>query len=465
VEKVILSIVLIFGFLTNLYSQEYTEKYLNDGYDLLYMADSGAIAEVRRLVEKDSADVNFVNEDGITALMFSAQAGNDSIVVYLLSKGADVNVKSSYFKFSPLISAVKNDFLRTAEILIRNGAIIDDQDIFQRTALHYSTMYGFDTTTDMLLYYGASTEITDVVGYTPLCYAVEEKFDTITNMLLQYDAQTDVFVKDSFDIFQIAAGAGNLYFLEKFRNDITFRKNNDSLTAVDVSVVAGYSEILQWFLSNGFELTDTINGIYTARTLARSSGDHKTKKIIQKMEIADVHYPYLRRVGLGYDMIFNGDDFFMSLAGVITEDRYGFSLETGFLFRPGERRILFPIARDEFYQLRESRTAWYFSVIKNVKLFNVGVNSYLSIFGGIRGAYYWGEHDGFTTPVLHEFITSPLVGINYHFNEEFGAYFYCDYLNLPVYETSPLFYSLGFKALVDFRRKEKNEKYKYIIRY
>jgi hypothetical protein len=326
-------------------------------------------------------------------------------------------------------------------------------------------MYGYDATADMLLYYEASTEIKDNSDYTPLCYAVEEKFDTLTNILIDYGAKTDIYVKDSFDIYQIAAGSGNLYFLERFKENMVLRVNNDSLSAVDIATVAGHSDVLSWFIANGFLPTDTIRNIYTPRTLARNSGDLKTKKIIRKLGIKDMHYPYFRRIGMGYDFIFNGSDFFMSLSGVLAEDRYGFTLESGALFRPGERSILFPINTNEFYQLREKRYGWYFSAKKHFKLFSVGFNSYCSVFGGLRATYYWGEHDGVSTPVLKEIIPSPIAGINYNFSDEFRAYFYCDYLDIGVYDTPSLFYSIGISALVDIRKDNTNEKYKYIIKY
>lgn len=409
--------------------------------------------------------MNFIDDDGVTALMYASQSGYDSIVTYLISKGADVNVSSTTFKFTPLISAVKNDYLKTAEILIRNGANPDDKDVFERTALHYAAMYGFNATADMLLYYDANLEIKDVTGYTPICYSVEENNDTITNILLSNEARTDILVRDSSNLFHLAAGSGNTHFLESFADRFDMSKNSQDLTPIDIAVVAGQSEVLTLFLFLGYSQSDTINGIYTARTLARSSGDRQTKKAVRKMKIKDIHYPYFRRIGMSYDLIFNGKDFFMSSGILLAEDRYGFTLETGFMFRPGERRILFPVAENEFYQLREKRTAYYFSLRKNFKLFKIGFNSYVSAFGGVKSSYYYGKYDGFTTPVLKGLIASPSAGVMFNVGDEFRTYFYCDYLNIPIYNTPSLFYSVGVNLLVDFRSNEKNEKYKYIIKY
>jgi hypothetical protein len=349
--------------------------------------------------------------------------------------------------------------------LVRKGFSINVCDAQGYLPLHYAAMYGFDASADMLLYYDASTEIKDVTGYTPLCYSVEEKQDTLTNILLQENANTDVIVRDSSTLFHLASGSGNIFFLNKYAGEFNMNKNNSDFTPVDVAVVAGQSEVLEWFLENKFTQTDTINGIYTSRTLARSSGDSKTKRAVRKMKIQDIHYPYFRRIGLNYDIIFNGSDFFMTFGGIITEDRYGFTLETGFMFRSGERRILFPVDNNEFYQLREKRTAYYFSLRKSFKLFKLGFNSYVSAFGGVRASYYFGEYDGYLKPVLREFIPSPSVGLMLNVGEEFRTYFYCDYLNLPIYDTPAMFYSVGIQALVDFRKKETNEKYKYIIKY
>jgi len=459
--------IILFFLLGSCYvvAQEHDDAYYEKGDLLLYYADQGDLESVKIIIEVSGADINYTDYYGVTALMFAAQMGHNSVTEYLVEKSADVNLKSSDFQFTALISAVKNDHLKTAEILIRNGANIDDTDVFGRTALHYAVMYGFAETADMLMYYDANINITDVTGFSPLCYAVQNGFEEIVMLLKLEGADAGIVLRDSSDLFHLAASSGNLFFLNTFENDVVLRKNIYGLTPPEVALSSGQIETLNWFLERGFKLSDTINEVYTARTLARISGDREMKKLIRKMKIKDYHYPYFGRLSLGFDLIFNGDDFFMSCNTGISEDRYGFGLETGIMFRGEERRVLYPFDLNNYYQLRERRNAWYIMMDKNFKLFKTGRNSYLSAFCGIRASYYWGEYDGVNIEVVRQMIASPLAGLALNSGREFRMFFLCDYLNIPIYNTNALFYSFGLKGLINLRKKDTNEKYQYIIKY
>jgi len=463
--KRLLIILCFSSIICSAFAQEQDPEYYEKGDLLLYYADLGDLNLVKVLIEQKNADVNYLDGYGVSALMLASQAGYDSVVLYLISQSADVNAQSLDFKFSPLISAVKNNHLSTAQILIRNWANIDDQDVFGRTALHYAAQYGLLHIADMLLYYDADVDIQDVTGYTPLCYAVENKFDDIVLLLKLEEAETGFLLRDSSDIFHIAAANGNLFFLQTFESDLELTENKYGLTPFETAITGGQSKVVSWMLDEDYKYKDTIKGIYTPRTLAKYSGDHKTKKIFRKLKIKEIHYPYINKIGIGFDMIFNGDDFFMAFNSAVSEARYGFILETGFLFRGGERRILYPFAENSYYQLREQRNGLYFKLDKNFKLFNTGAKTYLSFFGGVRATYYWGKYDGVQMKVLKQMIASPSVGLALNSGAEFRMFFMCDYLNLPICLTNPLFYSVGFKMMVNFRKEETNEKYKYIIKY
>ena len=63
---------------------------------LIAAASEGNFEKVKELV-KQGADVNAVDEDGYTALMYTAGHGNLDIVKYLIEDhGADVNAEAEY---------------------------------------------------------------------------------------------------------------------------------------------------------------------------------------------------------------------------------------------------------------------------------------------------------------------------------------------------------------------------------
>ena len=86
---------------------------------LIWAVRSGDLRKVELLLEY-GADVNKVSND-ITALHVATAIGTPSIIRFLLSKGADVNIDSSC-GCRPIHVAAWCDRLEAAKILLENGA-------------------------------------------------------------------------------------------------------------------------------------------------------------------------------------------------------------------------------------------------------------------------------------------------------------------------------------------------------
>lgn len=88
---------------------------------LLAAARKGDLAAVRRLVESGVA-VDCKNRYGITPLYYAAWSGHEEIVKYLAGKGADVNVRDTFYKMSALGSAIDKKHDSAASALVRGGS-------------------------------------------------------------------------------------------------------------------------------------------------------------------------------------------------------------------------------------------------------------------------------------------------------------------------------------------------------
>jgi ankyrin repeat protein len=104
----------------------------NEGRTPLMYAIFTEHMDISKILVENGAEIEAKNNDDMTALMFAAASGNHKIANYLISRGADVNAKDRN-GHTPLVLAVHNDFVRsgsghnilkTAKILIKNGAII-----------------------------------------------------------------------------------------------------------------------------------------------------------------------------------------------------------------------------------------------------------------------------------------------------------------------------------------------------
>lgn len=454
-------------FFTNItgYTQDH-DNYTDKGWDLLYAADIGDKESIGQLID-DGVNPDFENYDGVTAIMLASQQGYDDIVEYLIKCGADVNKKSDYNGITPIISAVRNDFLRTAEILIRNGANVNDNDNWGRQAIHYSAINGHTATTDMLIYYFADVDDKDIFGNTPLIYAVVNKNDSIAELLIKNNADLFAVNDQGNSIFHIAAYSGNAYFVENYHTIYQNKElyNTDSLKPIEMAILYGQSEIAEFLINENYSLRDTINNAYTPLTLAKSSKDRKTIKQIKKMDINNMHYPYFRRVGVGFETLFNSTEFFMGFNLNLTEDRYGIVVCGGFLTRAKRKEVWVLKSGDDYYQYLEKRYGIYVKIQKHFKLFGWGNNNYLSLYPQIRPIYVWGNYSGTNKIVPNEIIPTPGIGFLFNFGNFFRINFNYEYCDMNIYLVNPHMYSIGIKFLFSYRNTAKNEKYKYIINY
>lgn len=89
---------------------------------LLAAANSGNFDNVKHLVEKGKVDLNFPNLNGDTPLMTlsSIGYGNQDIVLYLIQKGAKVELENNQ-KQTALLGAIKNERIEIVKLLIENG--------------------------------------------------------------------------------------------------------------------------------------------------------------------------------------------------------------------------------------------------------------------------------------------------------------------------------------------------------
>ena len=109
------------------------------------------------------ADVNSTHY-GLTPLMRCASQGLKEMMVILLSRGANINQKTTLFGFTALMYAVKSRHAHLALVLVKSGADVNAEDVKGRTALHYATIYERTEIIQMLLDNGASTDVQDKNG-------------------------------------------------------------------------------------------------------------------------------------------------------------------------------------------------------------------------------------------------------------------------------------------------------------
>ena len=127
--------------------------------------------EIVKLLLKHGADVNQVDDCGMSALHESAQRGNLEIVKVLIQNGANVNMRAGDFFYEkpPLHLASQEGHVDIAKVLIQNGVDVNELDAEGITAIGYAVTTCHLDVAKVLVRNGAKLDI----GHAPiLSYAV-----------------------------------------------------------------------------------------------------------------------------------------------------------------------------------------------------------------------------------------------------------------------------------------------------
>lgn len=110
------------------------------------------------------------------------------IKVSTLKKDRDSNER--YWGIN--VNKNEDDDIKLAEILINNGANINDKDRNGHTALHYCMYYKNDKLMEFLVNNGADMDVQDNNGNTPLQLSIMRKYDNFSKFLISNGADKNI---------------------------------------------------------------------------------------------------------------------------------------------------------------------------------------------------------------------------------------------------------------------------------
>ena len=130
----------------------------------------GNLAEVRRLVEEEGADVNKATTNGPTPLWAAANYDRLAVVRYLVEQGADVD-KARVTSFTPLYGASSMGHLPIVRYLVEHGADMDKTDARGMTPIYAAASAGHLAVVQYLVQQGADINKENENGFTPMMNA------------------------------------------------------------------------------------------------------------------------------------------------------------------------------------------------------------------------------------------------------------------------------------------------------
>lgn len=125
-------------------------------YKTIYEAAAkGDLADVKRHLQKGT-DVNIKDDNDWTPLLYSAFNGKQDVVVFLISKGADVNAASRITGWTPLHVAADKGHLEVVKIMVGAGANVNAKDNVGMTPIRSAIGDGHKDVIEFLKQQGAS---------------------------------------------------------------------------------------------------------------------------------------------------------------------------------------------------------------------------------------------------------------------------------------------------------------------
>ncbi|ORM41091.1 26S proteasome non-ATPase regulatory subunit 10 [Babesia sp. Xinjiang] len=159
------------------------------------------MGDLELLKSQKNVDVNHVDEVGRSALHYASAAGAEKCVEYLLASGVNVNLADKK-GWTAIHIAVSKNYADVARVLIDGGADIFAllkhkcaparlMDVYS-PAIHFAAIKGNIEITELLLAQGATVNDVDSANMTPLHYAAFRPNTDYVRFLLEKGAVVDV---------------------------------------------------------------------------------------------------------------------------------------------------------------------------------------------------------------------------------------------------------------------------------
>ncbi|KAF7594592.1 hypothetical protein BBP40_008859 [Aspergillus hancockii] len=166
--------------------------------------ERGSLDEVKKLLQHDGAvDIRFdyffqrENEKstGVSPIGLAGGLGQDAIIRLLLDHGADVDTPNLGNGSTALHLAAEHGKLQTVELLLSEGAWVDDRTVFRYTPFLFACLTGHLEIAKLLVSKGADVEAVDVEGWNALSFACNTGHAPIVRWLLDLEIEVDGSVR------------------------------------------------------------------------------------------------------------------------------------------------------------------------------------------------------------------------------------------------------------------------------
>ena len=248
---------------------------------IIWDGDEDALSLVQVLVEH-GADIDLVDEQGLTAIAIAVEQENLDIVRLLLQKKAKPTLtlsndfgKTHILNWAASSRTTPVRSLKMAQLMLEHGLDVNFRTSWDETPLWWAANDGKLALTRLLLDHGASIDVQQRFGKTPLMAAIK-KIQPVQELQVQVSRpmekpwESTAQVQEHEDVARLLISSGaNTNLRDSF-----------GLTALHYAAEKGSSNMVELLISHGAEPTIADDCGMTALHRAAEKGHENTAKFL-----------------------------------------------------------------------------------------------------------------------------------------------------------------------------------------
>jgi serine/threonine-protein phosphatase 6 regulatory ankyrin repeat subunit B len=288
---------------------------------LMAAASGGHVGVVKMLLQHmGGKGLDQTDKEGRTALCHASEQGHEEIVVFLMSQGAQVDIKTRR-RMTPLMAAASGGHVGLMKLLLQHmgGPELGNRDYVGRTALYFASEQGHEEMVTFLLSQGAQVEIRGPVGDTPLmaaaayghmrvvkmllqhmggqgleeadyegrtvlCWAAQKGREEMVTFLMSQGAEADITNQYGETPFMLGAVGGHLGVVKMLLHHMggqgLDQTDYEGRTALCCAAIIGHAEMVAFLLSQGGQVDIRDHGGWTPLMAAAWSGQLVVVKML-----------------------------------------------------------------------------------------------------------------------------------------------------------------------------------------
>ncbi|XP_041479668.1 E3 ubiquitin-protein ligase MIB2-like isoform X1 [Lytechinus variegatus] len=240
-------------------SPENVNGKVNDKSALHKASARGHLKVVKALIEA-GADIEITTDDGHTPLHYAVDGDEPAVVKYLIEKGADID-RGSTRQRRAIHRAAYGNFVDCARILINHGCDVNVQDREKDTPLHEAIITNSIDVAELLLAVPKlDTTLTNKRNMPPILFASLKDRPELVEMLGRHcPPSIPVTTSQGYTILHIAACNNHVQVMKtvlaiKDHGLCLDTKADNGATALHIAAEEGYSESVEYLLSQGADV-------------------------------------------------------------------------------------------------------------------------------------------------------------------------------------------------------------------